>query len=165
MRDIRSDLQERATLIDEQIRAAYAHFEKTVRQLQSERDARIDELKSVLTMIAEFMELEQRFSGKLSPETRSPMVSLGDLFVRKLNEVGPMSKDDLIDLAVREGYFPNAEKARQGVQSMLANMLRSEQIRELPEDGTFASPALSRVIEFPNETFAPPTLSELRRAM
>jgi len=38
MRDIRSDLQERATLIEEQIRAAYAHFERTVQQLQNERD-------------------------------------------------------------------------------------------------------------------------------
>ena len=28
MRDIRSDLHERATLIDEQIRAAYSHFEE-----------------------------------------------------------------------------------------------------------------------------------------
>ena len=39
MRDIRSDLQERATLVDEQIRAAVAHFEKTIQQLQAERDA------------------------------------------------------------------------------------------------------------------------------
>jgi len=30
MRDIRSDLQERAALVDEQMRAAVAHFEKTI---------------------------------------------------------------------------------------------------------------------------------------
>jgi hypothetical protein len=35
MRDIRSDLQERATLIDDQLRAAVAHFDKTIRQLQT----------------------------------------------------------------------------------------------------------------------------------
>jgi len=40
MRDIRSDLQERATLIDGEIRAAYAHFEKTDQQLQSENGMR-----------------------------------------------------------------------------------------------------------------------------
>jgi hypothetical protein len=34
MRDIRSDLQERATLIDEQIRAVFTHIEKTIEQLQ-----------------------------------------------------------------------------------------------------------------------------------
>ena len=54
MRDIRSDLQERATFIDEQIKAAYAHFEKTIEQLQNERDARIADLKSGLAMIAKF---------------------------------------------------------------------------------------------------------------
>ena len=31
MRDIRSDLQERATLIDEQIKGAYDHFERSIR--------------------------------------------------------------------------------------------------------------------------------------
>ena len=46
MRDIRSDLQERAILIDEQIRAAYSHFEQTVEQLKNEHDARVVDLKS-----------------------------------------------------------------------------------------------------------------------
>jgi hypothetical protein len=41
MRDIRSDLQERANFCEEQIRAAYAHFEKMIQQLQSELDVRI----------------------------------------------------------------------------------------------------------------------------
>ena len=40
MRDIRSDLQERATLIEEQIRAAHNRFQKTLEELQNERDAR-----------------------------------------------------------------------------------------------------------------------------
>jgi hypothetical protein len=35
------DLQERANVVEEQIRAIYAHFEKVVQQLQSERDARV----------------------------------------------------------------------------------------------------------------------------
>jgi hypothetical protein len=37
MRDIRSDLQERATLINEQIGVAYDQFQKTLEQLQNER--------------------------------------------------------------------------------------------------------------------------------
>ena len=53
MRDIRSDLQERTTLIEAQIRAAYAHFERIVQQLQNERDAKITDLKSGLAMINE----------------------------------------------------------------------------------------------------------------
>jgi hypothetical protein len=64
MRDIRSDLQERATLTDEQIRATVAHFDRTIQQLQTERDTRIAELKSGLAMIAKFMEFEERFLPK-----------------------------------------------------------------------------------------------------
>ena len=67
MRDIRSDLQERATLIDEQIRAIYAHFEKILQQLQSEQDAKIADLKSGQAMIAKFMEFEQQLLGTVSP--------------------------------------------------------------------------------------------------
>jgi hypothetical protein len=146
MRDIRSDLQERANLIDEQIKAAYAHFQKLVEQIQHERDAKIADLKSEFAMIAKFMDFEQRHIGNLLPEVQSPLVSLADLFVRKLNEIGSMSKNDLIDLAVKEGYFPDSEKALQGVHPMLVNMLRSEQIRELP-NGTFAPPTLSQAMK------------------
>ena len=60
MRDIRSDLQERATLIDQQIKGAYDRFERSIRQLQDERDARISELQSAVSMIAKFIEFEDR---------------------------------------------------------------------------------------------------------
>jgi hypothetical protein len=72
MRDIRSDLQERATLIDEQIRVAYSHFEKTVEQLKNEHNARVADLKSGLTMIAKFMEFEQRYFRSDSPQFNRP---------------------------------------------------------------------------------------------
>ena len=80
MRDIRSDLQERATLIDVQIRAAYSHFEKTVEQLKNEHNVRVADLKSGLTMIAKFVEFEQRyfrpdspqFTGRILPQFNRP---------------------------------------------------------------------------------------------
>ena len=147
MRDIRSDLQERATLIDEQIRAAYAQFEKALERLQNERDARIADLKSALAMIAKFMEFEQRFLGNAPPPIpSSPLVALADLFMHKLNEVGPMSREELVNLAVKEGFFPDAENAVQSVHPMLVNLLRSELIRELP-NGTFAPPTVSQTIK------------------
>ena len=40
MRDIRSDLEERAHIIHEQLRAADAWFEKVMQKLQNERDAK-----------------------------------------------------------------------------------------------------------------------------
>jgi hypothetical protein len=147
MRDIRSDLQERATLIDGEIRAAYAYFEKAIQQLQSERDARIGGLKSDLALIAKFMEFEERYLSDSSPAVpTSPLVALADRFMRKLSDTGPMSREELVDMAVKEGLFPDAESAVQGVHPMLASLLRSELIRELP-NGTYAPPTMSQAIK------------------
>jgi hypothetical protein len=61
MRDIRSDLQERANLIEEQVRAAYAHFEKAVQRLQNERDARVADLQGAHAMLKKLIEFEAGF--------------------------------------------------------------------------------------------------------
>ena len=58
MRDIRCDLQERANVVEEQIRAIYAHFENVVQQLQSERDARVAELQGTHSIISQLLEFE-----------------------------------------------------------------------------------------------------------
>jgi hypothetical protein len=147
MRDIRGDLQERANLVDEQIRAAVAHFDKAIQQLQTERDARIADLKAGLAMIAEFMEFEERFLHTTPPVTpASPLVALAELFLKKLNSAGQMSKQELIGMAVTEGFFPDADTAAQGVHPMLVSMLRSELIREA-SDGIYMPPTFSQTIK------------------
>jgi len=147
MRDILSDLQERATLTNEQIRATVAHFDKTIQQLQAERDTRIAELKSGLVMISRFMEFEERFLPNMPPVTPpSPLVALAELFMRKLNDAGQMSKPELVDMAVKEGFFPDAETAAQSVYPVLVTMLRSELIREV-SDGIFMPPTLAQAIK------------------
>ena len=146
MRDIQSDLQERAALIDEQIRATVAHFDKTIQQLQTQRDTRIAELKSGLAMIGKFMEFEERFLPKPSEVPTSPLLALAELFLRKLNDAGRMSRQELIDMSVKEGFFPDAETAAQNVHPMLVTMLRSELIREVSE-GIFMPPTFSQTIK------------------
>jgi hypothetical protein len=66
VRDIRSDLQERANLIEGQIRAVYGNFERMVEQLRKEHDARVVELKMDLAMIAKLMEFEERHLANVS---------------------------------------------------------------------------------------------------
>jgi hypothetical protein len=153
MREIQNDLQERATVIDEQIRAACAHYEKAVQQLQTDRDAKIRELKSDLAMIAKFMEFEQRYTSGHASEPQPQVASLADLFLGKLKENGAVSKDELIGLTIKEGFFRNTEEALRGVHPMVVSMLRSEQIRELP-NGNFALPLVSH---------APPAFSQVVR--
>ena len=158
MRDIRGDLQERAILVDEQIRAAAAHFDKAIQQLQTERDARIADLRAGLAIIAKFMEFEERFLHNTPPVTpasphktppatpASSLLALGELFLKKLNSAGQMSKQELIDMAVMEGFFPGPDTAAQGVHPMLVSMLRSELIRQT-SDGIYMPPTFSQTIK------------------
>ena len=65
MRDIRSDLEERAQIIQEQFRGTNAHFEKVMQQLQNERDARVADLKCTLGMIDKLMQFETSAMDKV----------------------------------------------------------------------------------------------------
>ena len=56
MRDIRSDLQERANLIEDEISRTGSHFE----QLRRQHDARVGELKAELAALGVLMEAEQQ---------------------------------------------------------------------------------------------------------
>src|SRR5262249_11378041 len=66
-----------------------------------------------------------------------PQQPLGDFLVRKLNEVGAMSRDDLRRLSLQEGYFADVESADRGVQVTLFNVVKAGFIRQLP-NGNFA---------------------------
>ena len=80
--------------------------------------------------------------------TRQP---LADFLVRKLNEVGATSRDDLRRLALQEGYFADSDSADRGMHNTLLNVVKAGLIRQLP-----------------NGNFAPATMLDtirLRRAM
>jgi hypothetical protein len=148
MRDIRTDLQERARLIEDQISAAYAQFEKMIEQLQTEREGRVSDLKSELAAVVKLMEAEDRRMANvlpLGPAANAPQLSLADFIMRKLNEIGPMSKDDLVSLTLNDGLFADAESADRSVQAALLSILRNEHIRQL-QNGTFAPATLSQTI-------------------
>jgi hypothetical protein len=95
MRDIRSDLQERANLIEEEISETVVHFEKTVERLQGERDVRVAQLKAELAVLGVLIEAEhQRMPNDprpIEPE-HSPM-SYGPLPGRMLNGPRPVESE------------------------------------------------------------------------
>jgi hypothetical protein len=136
MRDIRSDLQERVGLLEQRIKGAHANCEEKVKQLQNERDAMVADLKASIAMLAKLLEFEQQHIGDI------PRVSLTDFVERKLIEIGPLSKDDVCNLAVKEGYFHDIQSAAQTVEPTLFALGCEKRIRALP-DGTFALPMLS----------------------
>jgi hypothetical protein len=192
MRDIRGDLQDRASLLEEQINAHEAETERLIEQLKREHDSRLEDLKAELEAVARLMEVELRrlSSAPAAPtmqtqepvhhavhqpaqqsahqppqhpvhqppqhlahqpvEHRShrpqpqpqkqPEQPLADFLVRKLNEVGAMSLDDLRRLALQEGYFADAGL---DVHNALFNVVKAGLIQQLP-GGDFA-PATIRL--------------------
>ena len=163
MRDIRGDLQDRASLLEEQINAHEAQFEKLVEQIRAEHEARLEDLRAEFDAVTKLLELEQRRLGSApqapkaapvqpaahqahqsihqpapqpAPATQ-PAQPLSDFLVRKLNEVGAMSRDDLRRLSLQEGYFADADSADRGVHATLLNVVKAGLIRQLP-NGNFA---------------------------
>jgi hypothetical protein len=176
MRDIRGDLQDRASLLEEQINAHEAQFEKLVEQIRAEHESRLEDLRAEFAAVTKLLELEQRRLGsapqapKAAPQPApqavhqpthqsahqpathqahqgghqpapqpapQPQQPLSDFLVRKLNEVGAMSRDDLRRLSLQEGYFADAESADRGVHATLLNVVKAGLIRQLP-NGNFA---------------------------
>jgi hypothetical protein len=72
-----------------------------------------------------------------SQPQHQPQAPLADFLVRKLNEVGAMSRDDLRRLSLQEGYFADADTADRGVHTTLINIVKAGLIRQLP-NGNFA---------------------------
>lgn len=68
---------------------------------------------------------------------RQPQQPLADFLIRKLNEAGAMSRDDLRRFALQEGYFADADTADRGVHTTLINVVKAGLIRQLP-NGNFA---------------------------
>ena len=143
MREIRSDLQERVGLIEERIKAAHAQCEEKIKQLQNERDARVADLKESMAMLAKLVEFEQREIGNVPPD--SPQHSLADFIERKLIELGPLSRDELCNLAIKEGLCGDIQSAAQTVEPTLFALGCEKRIRTLP-DGTFALPMLAPAV-------------------
>ena len=83
MRDIRSDLQERAHSTEEEIRALYADCEKIIEQIQTERDAKVAKAKMKLDMLSKLIEFENADAGKVPsvtpPEALPPLARVVSL--------------------------------------------------------------------------------------
>jgi hypothetical protein len=72
MRDIRDDLRERKKLMEEQVRLADVRFEKLVKQLQAEREAKVSGLKMKIAMVGTLIDYEEERVGKVDPKMAKP---------------------------------------------------------------------------------------------
>ncbi len=80
MRDIRSDLEERAKLLQEDITRTVAQCEKAVRRLQSECDGRVETLKAELAALGVLIAAErQRMTNTRPMQRGSPVGATADM--------------------------------------------------------------------------------------
>jgi hypothetical protein len=63
MRDIRSDLQERAAIIGEHVKSAQAQFETVFDQLKRDHEGKIKDLRAELEAVNVLLGIEQRRHG------------------------------------------------------------------------------------------------------
>ena len=113
-----------------------AQFDKIIEQLQGEREGRVSELKAELSALGRLMDVEHRRMANVLPLQTPPQISLADFILQRLSEIGPMSKNDLVNLVLKEGLFDDVESADRAVHTTLLNIIRSEHLRQL-HDGTF----------------------------
>lgn len=103
MRDIRGDLQDRASLIAEQISTTQGQFDKHIEQLKGQHQTILADLKSELHNVHLVMGIEDRLLGssaspteqsKASPrshyrlEQTQPQQPPSDALIRKVASVG-----------------------------------------------------------------------------
>lgn len=122
-----------------------AQFDKIIEQLQGEREGRVSELKAELSALGRLMDVEHRRMANVLPLQTPPQISLADFILQRLSEIGPMSKNDLVNLVLKEGLFDDVESADRAVHTTLLNIIRSEHLRQL-HDGTFVPNTVPQAI-------------------
>ena len=153
MRDIRSDLQERARLVEHEITTVNSRCQNTIEQLQKERDKRVAELNAELTSLRVLIETEEvRSANTQRPAAPGQhQYALSDFLMRKLVEISPVSGEELCSLAAQEGYFAHVESAGRDVHATLAELVRINRIRQLA-DGKLVPVMLSQTFSSRGES-------------
>ena len=89
MRDIRSDLHERAKATEEEVRSIVGDYEKKIGQLQTERDEKVAKATMKLEMITKLIEFENADMDKAPPVApRAALMPLSQVVVPLHNESG-----------------------------------------------------------------------------
>jgi hypothetical protein len=162
MRDIRSDLEDRAQLLKEQIQAAQSAFKQQMETIEREHENKVDELRATLDAVSVLLGSEnRRLKIPKAPDAETQVQEpelqqlplqqangkkkLTEFIVRELCDGGPASKDDLLKSAVREGYVVDDDSAERIFEKTLTRSKKAGSIRQLP-NGNFALPTFAETI-------------------
>lgn len=162
MRDIRADLEDRAQLLKEQLKAAQSAFERQMETIEREHENKLEDLRATLDAVTTLLgsedrrlnsakapaaesQSQERRLQQARPEQADLKEKLTDFMIRELYDSGPASKNDLLKLAVREGYLADDDSAEQTFEDTLTQSTKDGSIRQLP-NGHLALPTLAETI-------------------
>jgi hypothetical protein len=159
MRDIRNDLAERITHLNDQIGAADRELKLKLNRLKQEHEGKISYLKADFDAVKTVLELEQRRLQDGQPVARSngapaqmterdqtqERARFLDILIRKLSDDGPASSSDLREWAIQGGYLDDSKTSGAALYSVLIETAKAGLIRQLP-DGKFAAPSITELI-------------------
>lgn len=142
LRDIRKDLRERISLIEQAIDRDTRDFEAKQKQALDAFQARIQDAKVALAGYARMLQIEERRAQSMLPEALrgttvpspppvAPKTPLADFMCSTMAQTGVKTKDELRDLAQGAGYFGTGEGGRT-IHATLVNLVRGGRVRELP---------------------------------
>jgi len=158
-RDISEELRARIALLEEVMANEQAKFTAEQEKAAAAHKQSMDAIKGALANYRSLLELEQGFAksmlasaDEIGPKQEGQATSvnitlpaakppLADFFVKTLAETGPMSKDELRQVAVDAGY----EIDGRHVHATLVNIQRNGRI--LPTlDGKYAAKKLEKAL-------------------
>jgi hypothetical protein len=159
MRDIRVDLEDRAQLLKEQIKAAQDAFDRQMETIEREHENKVREFRTTLDAVNTVLRRERHMlSGAQAPDAQSKAPRTGharppadlkkklaDFIVRELGHRGSASKDDLLKLAVRQGHLADGDSSECTLEETLAQSKKAGSIRQLP-NGNFALSTVAETI-------------------
>jgi hypothetical protein len=146
MRDIRGDLQDRAALLEEQISAHEAQFDKLLEQLKREHDARLEDIKAELDAVNRLIEHELRrlATAPAAPAApAAPKMQLREPVQHNLHQPAPQHAGHQPATASQVSHRPQPPQAPTAPQPELP--LADFLVRKLNEVGAMPRDDLRRL--------------------
>ena len=163
MRDIRRDLEERIALVKERVNAEKTALERQIHELTQAHEHKVKALTADLNAMSTVLRAEQqrfpisppaaqRKDAPPKPEQpdQAQHRSLLEMLIRKLNNDGPASCEQLRQWAIQAGHLGDNDAARVALQDALTESAKLGIIQQLP-GGTFAPSSITDLIKLRRE--------------
>lgn len=155
LRDIRPDLKERLTLIEEQGKAENVEYERDLKALQDGHKARIEQLAEEWRSVNSTLAAENKRLGvsAVQPPTESavespaPTKPLDDYLVERVRQHGSRSKADLKADTEAMGYAPPGEAGRK-LHFTLINIVRAKRLVQVGDKYVLPPPSPPGGLDF-----------------